>query len=99
MGGWVDGWMDEGQEFRHNFNSLDSVVGLHGPQEAIVEDGHEEALCHVVQVLSHCQYTVALSPGTGIQPTSLHSGAETADGCTLWQGQSLLEDTWGGKIT
>ena len=66
-------------------HSLDGVVSLHGSQQAVVEDGHEEALCQVVQVLPHRQHVVALAPGARVEPASLHARTEAADGGTLWQ--------------
>ncbi len=60
-----------------------------------MEHRHEETLSHVVQVLPHGQYVVALPPGAGVQPPALHSGAETANGGAFWQGRGLLEDACG----
>ena len=49
------------------------VCGLHGPQPAIVEDGHEEALCQVVQVLPQGEHIVTFATSCSIDTTSLHS--------------------------
>ena len=53
-------------------HTLNGVVCLHGPQEAIVEGTHEEALSQVVKMLPQCQHVVALTSGTSIQPSTLH---------------------------
>lgn len=74
-------------------DSLDSVVGLHGPQEAVVKGSHEEALSEVVQMLAHCEHVVALPASTRVETTTLHARTEAADGVTLRQGRSLLQDS------
>ena len=77
-----------------NETSLNGVGGLHGTEETIVEDGHEEALGQVIQVLSESEDIVALPAGGGVESASLESGAETADGGTVVsQSHRLLEDT------
>ena len=58
---------------------LHSVGSFHSPESAIVEDGHEETLCQIVQVLPEGQHIVLLSAGRGIYPASLHAGAKTAN--------------------
>ena len=76
------------------WNVLDCVGSLHGSQESIVEEGHEKALCQVVQVLTQCQDIVAFSSGGAVEPASLESGAETADGGTVVaQRHRLLENS------
>ncbi len=47
---------------------LDRVVGLHGPDPAVVEDGHEKALGKIVQMLAHGQNVVPFSPKEMIKP-------------------------------
>ena len=55
------------------------VRRLHGPQPAIVEDRHEEALRQVVQVLTKSKHVVAFTTCSSVNSTTLHSGAEGTD--------------------
>ena len=55
------------------------VRRLHGPQPAVVEDRHEEALRQVVQVLAKSKHVVAFTTCSSINSTTLHSRAEGTD--------------------
>ena len=55
------------------------VRRLHGPQPAVVEDRHEEALRQVVQVLAKSEHVVAFTTCSSINSTTLHSRAEGTD--------------------
>lgn len=52
---------------------LDGVIGLHGPEPAVVEHGHEEGLGQIVQVLAHCQDVVAVGSRGAVDATAFHS--------------------------
>ena len=82
----IDQWPDDLQV------SLLVLVGrLHGPQPAIVEDGHEEALSQVVQVLAKGKHIVAFSTSSSINPTALHTGAKCTDrGTVAFQCLSIV---------
>ena len=59
------------------------VRRLHGPQPAVVEDRHEEALRQVVQVLAKSEHVVAFTTCSSVNSTTLHSRAEGTDRRTI----------------
>lgn len=62
---------------------VNCIVGLHGPEAAVMETAHDEALGQVVQMLPHGDDVVAFSSGAVVNHASLHSGAKTANGVLL----------------
>merc|ERR1719494_918470 len=59
------------------------VRRLHGPQPAVVEDRHEEALRQVVQVLAKSEHVVAFTTCSSVYSATFHSGAEGTDRRTI----------------
>ena len=55
------------------------VRRLHGPQPAVVEDRHEEALCQVFQVLAKSEHVVAFTTCSSVYSTTFHSRTEGTD--------------------
>lgn len=48
----------------------------------------------IIQMLSQSKNIVVIFPGTGINPATLHSTTEAADGCTILQTLCLIHDAF-----
>ena len=66
------------------------VVGLHGAELPTVEDGKEQALGQVIQMLAQRQDVVAVLPADAVHDAALHAGAIGAEGIPAHMAAGLL---------
>lgn len=84
---------NEGSNDRKILIFVNHIIGLHGPQHAIVQQSHKEGFGRIVQVLGQDQFVAPVFACRGVEYATFHAGTIRT------QGRGILGRGAGQNVT